>query len=186
MSDLVTPAPAADPKPQAGDEQPTEPIQPKAEALTPTQLRAELTAANSEAAATRKKLRDAEARIAAAEKDKADAEAKRLAEQGEYKALYEKAVAEAQAAADRLALVERDAMRKDAAQAAGIPALWQRLQGDTAEALAEDAAALAALMQPAQPANGQPARQPTPPTPQPQGANGLTPDERRQKARPTF
>ena len=101
--------------------------------------------------------------IEAAEKAAADAEAARLAEQGQYKALYEKAQADAQAAADRVARMEHDQLRRDAAQAAGIPQLWQRLQGETAEALAEDAKALAAMMQPAA---GRAAT--TPPTPQPQ------------------
>ena len=184
MSDLAPPAPVADPQPQAGEGQPTEPKQPKTETLTPEQLRAELTAANSEAAATRKKLREAEATIAAAEKVKADMEAAALTEQGKYKELYEKAQADAQAATDRLAQMERDQQRRDAAQAAGIPQLWQRLQGDTAEALAEDAKALAAMMQPA--TNGQPARQGPLPTPPPQGTGGLTPEERRQRAARTI
>lgn len=120
----------------------------------------------------------------AIDKAKADAEAKALADQGEYKALYEKAQADAVATAARLAQVEFDQQRRDAAQAAGIPQLWQRLQGDTAEALAEDAKALAAMMQPA--TSGQPARQPTQPTPPPQGTGGLTPEERRQRAARTI
>lgn len=122
----------------------------------------------------------------AIDKAKADAEAKALADQGEYKALYEKAQADAVATAARLAQVEFDQQRRDAAQAAGIPQLWTRLQGGTPEELAADAVALAAMMQPAQPANGQPPRQPTPPTPAPQGASGLTPDERRQRAARTI
>lgn len=130
--------------------------------------------------------RERERQQAAIDKAKADAEAKALADQGEYKALYEKAQAEAQASADRLARMEHDQQRRDAAQAAGIPQLWTRLQGGTPEELAADAVALAAMMQPAQPANGQPPRQPTTPTPAPQGASGLTPDERRQRAARTI
>lgn len=122
----------------------------------------------------------------AAEKATADAEAKRLAEQGEYQRLYEAEKAKAAETEARLRQIEFDNQRKDAAQAAGIPSLWQRLQGDTAEALAEDAAALAALMQPAQPANGQATRQTTMPTPAPQGRQGLTDEERRAKAARTF
>lgn len=89
MTDTTT-AQAATPDPQAGDGQP-EQEQPKIEQLTPEQLRAQLTQANSEAAATRKKLREAEARIAAADKAKSDAEAAALADQGKYKELYDQA-----------------------------------------------------------------------------------------------
>ena len=84
--------------------------------------------------------------------------------------------------------MEHDQQRRDAAQAAGIPQLWQRLQGETAEALAEDAKALAAFVAPAPAAGGQP--QPraatTQPTPAPQGQNRLTDEERRQRAAKTF
>ena len=57
-----------------------------------------------------------------------------------------------------------------------------------AASLAEDAAALAAMMQPGQPGSGQsPARvATTTPTPQPQGRSGLTDEERRQRAARTF
>lgn len=181
----TTPAQAATPEPQAGDGQQAAQEQQKA-ALSPDDLKAALEATRKEAADYRRKLREAEGKLIDAEKAQADAEAKRLAEQGEYKALYEKAQADAQAAAARLAQVEHDQQRRDAAQAAGIPQLWQRLQGDTPEALAEDAQALAAYVQPAPPANGQATRQTTLPTPAPQGTNGMTPEERRQKARPTF
>jgi hypothetical protein len=86
-----------------------------------------------------------------------------------------------------MAQMEHDQRRRDAAQAAGIPQLWQRLQGETAEELEADAKALAAMMQPAQPA-GQAAgqRQATLPTPQPQGQNGLTLEEKRARAARTF
>lgn len=182
MIDTI-PAQAATPEPQAGDGQQAAQEQQKA-ALSPDDLKAALEATRKEAADYRRKLREAEGKLIDAEKAQADAEAKRLAEQGEYKALYEKAQADAQAAAARLAQVEHDQQRRDAAQAAGIPQLWQRLQGDTPEALAEDAKALAAMMQPAQPVNGP--RQPTPPTPAPQGHNGLTPEEKRVRATRTF
>ena len=125
---------------------------------------------------------------AAIDKAKADAEAAQAAERGEFQKLYE---AEKQARSEaeaRLRQAEFDQQRRDAAQAAGIPQLWQRLQGETAEALDEDAKTLAALMAPAQPANGQP--QPrsatTQPTPAPQGQNRLTDEERRQRAAKTF
>ena len=183
----TTPAQAATPEPQAGDGQQTEQEQPKT-TLTAEELAAALKKTREEAADYRRKLREAEGRLTASEKAQADAEAARLAEQGEYKALYEKAQAEAQAAADRLAQMERDQQRRDAAQAAGIPQLWERLKGDTAEALAEDAQALAAMMQAtAPPANGQAARTAaTMPTPAAQGTKGLTPDEKRARAVRTF
>ena len=91
----------------------------------------------------------------------------------------------AQAAAEALARMELDQLRRDAAQAAGIPQLWQRLQGETADELAADAAVLAAFAAPAQPANGQRTAA-TPPTPAAQGTRGITEEERRQKAVRTF
>ena len=121
----------------------------------------------------------------AAEKAKADAAAATAAEQGRFQELYE---AEKKARADyeaKLAQVEHDQQRRDAAQAAGIPQLWERLKGATAEELAEDAKALAAFVAPA-PAGGQPRTATTTPTPAPQGRNGLTDEERRQKAARTF
>lgn len=179
------PAQAATPEPQAGDGQQGQ-EQPKTTPLTADEAAAALKKTREEAADYRRKLRDAEARLEAADKARADAEAASLAEQGKYKELYEKAQAETQAAAARLAQMEHDQQRRDAAQAAGIAPLWQRLQGSTPEELAEDAKALAAMMQPAQPGNGQPARQATQPTPAPQGSKGLTPEERRALATRTF
>jgi hypothetical protein len=84
MSD-TTPAQAATPEAQAADGQQMEPEQTNSEhaqALSPEQLRAELDAARKEAASYRTKLRQTE-------KQATDAEAKRLAEQGEYRTLYE-------------------------------------------------------------------------------------------------
>ena len=95
MTDL-TPAPAATPEAQAAEGQQREPEQPYSEPaqLSPEQLRAEVEALRKEAAKWRTQLRQTE-------KAQADAEAKRLAEQGEYKALYETA-AEKAARADAL------------------------------------------------------------------------------------
>ena len=93
MSD-TTPAPAATPEAQAADGQQTELEQPNSEhaqALSPEQLRAELEAARKEAASYRTKLRQTEKAVT-------DAEAKRLAEQGEYRALYEAVKGKADAA----------------------------------------------------------------------------------------
>ena len=113
------------------------------------------------------------------------AEAERQQALGEWEVLARKHEATAAELKAKLAQMEHDQLRRDAAQAAGIPQLWQRLQGETAEALAEDAAALAAMMQPAPGAQGagRPATMPTPP---PQGRNGLTDEERRQRAARTF
>ena len=93
MSD-TTPAPAATPEAQAADGQQMESEQTNSEhaqALSPEQLRAELEAARKEAASYRTKLRQTE-------KQATDAEAKRLAEQGEYRTLYESVKAKADAA----------------------------------------------------------------------------------------
>lgn len=181
----TTPAQAATPEAQAADGQQTEQEQPKT-ALSSDELKAALEATRKEAADYRRKLREAEGKLTATEKAQAEAAEKQAAEQGEFKKLYEAEKAKAAETEARLRQIEFDNQRKDAAQAAGIPSLWQRLQGDTAEALAEDAAALAALMQPAQPANGQATRQTTMPTPAPQGRQGLTDEERRARATRTF
>jgi len=181
----ITPAQVATPEPQAGDGQQMEQEQPKTTSLSAEELAAALKRTREEAADYRRKLREAEGRLTTAEKAQAD-EAERLAkEQGKFQELYEAEKARAAQAAERLAQLERDALRKDAAQAVGIPQLWQRLQGETAEALAEDAAALAAMMQPAPGAQGA-GRPATMPTPAPQGQNRLTDEERRQRAAKTF
>ena len=92
MSDTTT-APAATPEAQAADGQQTELEQPNSEhaPLSPEQLRAELEAARKEAAKYRTQLRNTE-------RQATEAEAKRLAEQGEYKSLYESVKAKADAA----------------------------------------------------------------------------------------
>lgn len=102
---------------------------------------------------------------AAIDKAKADAESAQAAERGEFQKLYETEKAGRAEAEARLRQMELDQMRRDAAGAAGIPQLWGRLQGETPEALAEDAKALAAVVQPAAGSG----RSPTPPTPAPQG-----------------
>ena len=91
----ATPAQAATPEPQAGDGKQTEPEQPiageQAQPLTLEGMRAELEAARKDAAKYRTQLRQQE-------KAAAEADAKRMAEQGEYKALYESVRAKAEAA----------------------------------------------------------------------------------------
>lgn len=180
----TTLAQAATPDAQAADGQ-HEQEQPKTP-LSAEELAAALKKTREEAADYRRKLREAEAREQAAAKAREDAEKAQAEEQGRFRELYEAEQKRAADVAAKLAQMERDQLRRDAAQAAGIPQLWQRLQGETAEALAEDAAALAALMQPTQPTSGQPGRQPTQPTPPAQGRNGLTDEERRQRAARTF
>lgn len=179
------PAQAATPEPQAGDGQQAAGQDAKTP-LSAEELAAALKKTREEAAEYRRKLREAEGKLTEAEKAEAAAAEARAAEQGKFQELYE---AEKRKAADvesRLRQMEHDQQRRDAAQAAGIAPLWQRLQGSTPEELAEDAKALAAMMQPAQPGNGQPARQATQPTPAPQGSKGLTPEERRALATRTF
>lgn len=83
----------------------------------------------------------------------AEAEAKALAEQGKFKELYDKALADAKAKEQRLAELELAAMRRDVATKTGLPAPFiDRLRGATAEELEADAAALlAALPKPTAP-----------------------------------
>jgi multidrug efflux pump subunit AcrA (membrane-fusion protein) len=119
MSD-TTPAPAATPEAQAADGQQMEPEQTNSEhaqALSPEQLRAELDAARKEAASYRTKLRQTE-------KQATDAEAKRLAEQGEYRTLYESVKAKADAAdalQERLDAITAQAQAANERRIAAIP-----------------------------------------------------------------
>ena len=119
MSD-TTPAQAATPEAQAADGQQMEPEQTNSEhaqALSPEQLRAELEAARKEAASYRTKLRQTE-------KQATDAEAKRLAEQGEYRTLYESVKAKADAAdalQERLDAITAQAQAANERRIAAIP-----------------------------------------------------------------
>lgn len=179
-----TPGQEPTPDPQGGDGQ-TQTQDSGKTPLTAEQLAEALADVRREAADTRRKLRDAEARLTEADKAQKAAADAAAAEQGKYQELYESEKARAAEIEATLRALEFDGQRKDAAQAAGIPQLWQRLQGSTPEELAEDAKALAEMMAPQQ-AAGQQARQATPPTPQAQGTNGLTPEERRARAARTF
>ena len=155
--------------------------------LTPEAALAALEATRKEAADYRRKLREAEGKLTAAQKAEAEAAERQAKEQGKFQELYEAEKARAAEAQAQLQRLQHDAARKDAAQAAGIPQLWERLRGETAEELAEDAKTLAAFVAPPAPApNGQPARVGTPPTPQAQGKHGLTDEERRSRAARTF
>jgi len=155
--------------------------------LTAEEAQAALSATRKEAADYRRKLREIEAKLAEAEKAKADEAEQQAKEQGKFAELYEAEKARAAEAVAQLQRLQHDAARKDAAQVAGIPQLWERLRGETAEELAEDAKQLAAFVAPPAPApNGQPARVGTPPTPQAQGKHGLTDEERRARAARTF
>jgi hypothetical protein len=83
----------------------------------PEQLRAELEAARKEAASYRTKLRQTE-------KQATDAEAKRLAEQGEYRTLYESVKAKADAAdalQERLDAITAQAQAANERRIAAIP-----------------------------------------------------------------
>jgi hypothetical protein len=125
MSDTTT-APAATPEAQAADGQQMEPEQTNSEhaqALSPEQLRAELEAARKEAASYRTKLRQTE-------KQATDAEAKRLAEQGEYRTLYESVKAKADAAdalQERLDAITAQAQAANERRIAAIPEAMKSL-----------------------------------------------------------
>ena len=121
----TTPAPAATPEAQAADGIQTELEQPNSEhaPLSPEQLRAELEAARKEAASYRTKLRQTE-------KQATDAEAKRLAEQGEYRTLYESVKAKADAAdalQERLDAITAQAQAANERRIAAIPEAMKSL-----------------------------------------------------------
>ena len=133
MSDTTT-APAATPEAQAADGQQMELEQPNSEhaqALSPEQLRAELDAARKEAASYRTKLRQTE-------KQATDAEAKRLAEQGEYRTLYESVKAKADAAdalQERLDAITAQAQAANERRIAAIPEHMRSLVPEYDDAL---------------------------------------------------
>ena len=115
----TTPTQAVNPEAQAAEGQQTEPEQTNSEhaQLSPEQLRAELEAARKEAAKYRTQLRQTE-------KAATDAEARRLAEQGEYKSLYEAAKAKADAAdamQERLDAITAQAQAANERRIAAIP-----------------------------------------------------------------
>jgi len=116
----TTPAPVATPEAQAADGQQMEPEQANSDhapALSPEQLRAELEAARKEAAKYRTQLRQTE-------KEATAAEAKRLAEQGEYRSLYEAIKPKADAAdalQERLDAITAQAQSANERRVAAIP-----------------------------------------------------------------
>ena len=133
MTDTTT-APAATPEAQAADGQQMEPEQTNSEhaqALSPEQLRAELEAARKEAAKYRTQLRQTE-------KQATDAEAKRLAEQGEYRTLYESVKAKADAAdalQERLDAITAQAQAANERRIAAIPEHMRSLVPEYDDAL---------------------------------------------------
>lgn len=75
-----------------------------------------------------------------AQKARSEAEAKALAEQGNYKQLFEKQQADLQAAADRIKTMELNTMRRDVASRVGLPAAFvDRLRGETEAEIEADA-----------------------------------------------
>ena len=132
MTDEIT-APAATPEAQAADGQQMEPEQTNSEhaPLTPEQWRAEAEAARKEAGKYRTQLR-------AQEKATADAEAKRLAEQGEYRTLYESVKAKADAAdalQERLDAITAQAQAANERRIAAIPEHMRALVPEYDDAL---------------------------------------------------
>jgi len=130
----TTPAPVATPEAQAADGQQMEPEQANSDhapALSPEQLRAELEAARKEAAKYRTQLRQTE-------KEATAAEAKRLAEQGEYRTLYESVKAKADAAdalQERLDAITAQAQAANERRIAAIPEHMRSLVPEYDDAL---------------------------------------------------
>jgi hypothetical protein len=92
--------------------------------------------------------------VEAAQKAAAAAEAKALAEQGDYKKLYEKAQADAAATAARIKAMELESLRSTIGRKLGLPeTLHGRIQGEDEAAIEADANALLAALPQAQ-ANG--------------------------------
>lgn len=128
-----------------------------------TALEKELKEARSEAAKYRTTLRSQE-------QAQADAEKAQLQEQGKYKDLLEKEQAARLALEAQVTAATHKQQQLDAAIAAGLPpSMAHRLVGSTAEELAADATALAAIVKPGAPAmsatNPAAQRGATPPAP---------------------
>ena len=89
----------------------------------------------------------------AAEAARAEAERKAAEEQGEFKRLYDQEKAQREQAEARARELEQSALRRAAAEKAGLPgALADRLRGETPEEMEADAkAVLAALPKPKAP-----------------------------------
>lgn len=90
-----------------------------------------------------RELKALKAQLETEAKAKEAAEAQRLKEQGEWKSLAEKYMAELDAAKQQARALELANMRRDVAQKLGIPAaLVDRLQGETPEEMEADGKAI--------------------------------------------
>lgn len=144
MSDIATPA--AEPVVPAAQDGAPAPVEGQAPVVDadnidalPDWAKKHIKDLRAENAKTRKTAKEIEAQ---------QTEAQRLTaiEQGKYKELYEKAEQEKQALAAQVQEAQLRDMRSKAIEAAGLPKEFaERLKGDTEEAMAEDAKALAAL-----------------------------------------
>jgi hypothetical protein len=96
-------------------------------------------------------------------KERADAEAAQLAEQGKYKELADRAVAEAETLKAQLAARDHADLQREVAAEHKLPAeMAPRLQGSTRDELAADAKGLAKLLTPATPPPPTPGNRPNP------------------------
>lgn len=92
-------------------------------------------------------LKRLKAQSTAETKQREAAEAERMKEAGEFKALYEKAQAVAQAAEAKAKALELATMQRQAADDVGLPPMWaDRIRGETFEDMQADARALSAAM----------------------------------------
>lgn len=80
------------------------------------------------------------------EAERQQADEARLVEQNKFKELYEAEKVRAVEAAQKVAEIERQNLARQVAQDAGIPQMWQRLQGTTKEEFEADAASLLELI----------------------------------------
>lgn len=111
------------------------------------------------------------AKLEADEQAKEAAEAQRLKEQGEWKALAERAQAELEATKAQARSLELSMLRKDIAARVGLPAvLVDRLQGETPETIEADAKKLLESLP-------KPTVSGVPPTPNPRAAGDAVRDE---------
>ena len=80
------------------------------------------------------------AELDALEQARVEAEKQAAVEKGEFKELYEKALADANVYRAEAVAMRYDQLRRKVAEENGIGAFWNRLQGEDEESLAQDAA----------------------------------------------
>ena len=92
------------------------------------------------------KLRDLLEKQESAEKEAAKRKEAELLEQNEFQRLYEEEKKRSAEALKKVSQIERQSLARDVANEAGIPQMWNRLQGATKEELEADVKSLLKIL----------------------------------------